>query len=85
MEKPAEIFHIIEHFCLGRRRLHVFGNDSTLRPGMILVLIKYCPPVRDLVLETENLYERSVIMYYQMLSFEIQAHMFTSLESVTER
>ena len=32
-EKPEEIFHIIEHFCLGRRRLHVFGNDSTLRPG----------------------------------------------------
>ncbi|VEL24292.1 unnamed protein product, partial [Protopolystoma xenopodis] len=30
-EKPTEIFHIIEHFCLGRRRLHIFGRDSTLR------------------------------------------------------
>jgi len=36
-EKPEEIFHIIEHFCLGRRRLHVFGNDSTLRPGWLTV------------------------------------------------
>lgn len=32
-EKPTEIFHIIEHFCLGRRRLHLFGRDSTIRPG----------------------------------------------------
>lgn len=30
-DKPTEIFHIIEHFCLGRRRLHLFGRDSTLR------------------------------------------------------
>ncbi|XP_017773393.1 PREDICTED: methyltransferase-like protein 14 homolog [Nicrophorus vespilloides] len=35
LEKPVEIFHIIEHFCLGRRRLHVFGRDSTVRPGWL--------------------------------------------------
>ena len=34
-EKPTEIFHIMEHFCLGRRRLHLFGSDDTLRPGNI--------------------------------------------------
>ncbi len=34
-DKPVEIFHIIEHFCLGRRRLHVFGRDNTLRPVRI--------------------------------------------------
>ena len=33
VEKPEEIFHIIEHFCLGRRRLHLFGTDNTIRPG----------------------------------------------------
>ena len=32
-EKPVEMFHIIEHFCLGRRRLHLFGNDCAIRPG----------------------------------------------------
>ncbi|PSN50207.1 N6-adenosine-methyltransferase subunit METTL14 [Blattella germanica] len=37
LEKPVEIFHIIEHFCLGRRRLHVFGRDSTIRPGWLTV------------------------------------------------
>ena len=34
-DKPVEIFHIIEHFCLGRRRLHLFGRDSTIRPGWL--------------------------------------------------
>jgi len=36
-EKPVEIFHIIEHFCLGRRRLHLFGKDTTVRPGWLTV------------------------------------------------
>lgn len=40
IEKPVEIFHIIEHFCLGRRRLHLFGRDSTIRPGETSVLKK---------------------------------------------
>ncbi|UYV61870.1 METTL14 [Cordylochernes scorpioides] len=37
LEKPEEMFHIIEHFCLGRRRLHLFGRDSTIRPGWLTV------------------------------------------------
>jgi N6-adenosine-specific RNA methylase IME4 len=37
MEKPTEIFNIIEHFCLGRRRLHLFGRDSTIRPGWLTI------------------------------------------------
>uniref|UniRef100_A0A665UXG0 N(6)-adenosine-methyltransferase non-catalytic subunit METTL14 n=1 Tax=Echeneis naucrates TaxID=173247 RepID=A0A665UXG0_ECHNA len=37
VEKPVEIFHIIEHFCLARRRLHLFGRDSTIRPGWLTV------------------------------------------------
>lgn len=37
VEKPVEIFNIIEHFCLGRRRLHLFGRDSTIRAGWLTV------------------------------------------------
>ncbi|PIK49806.1 putative methyltransferase-like protein 14-like [Apostichopus japonicus] len=37
LDKPEEIFHIMEHFCLGRRRLHVFGEDHTVRPGWLSV------------------------------------------------
>lgn len=36
-DKPDEIFNIIEHFCLGRRRLYLFGRDSTVRPGWLTV------------------------------------------------
>jgi mRNA m6A methyltransferase non-catalytic subunit len=35
--KPDEIFHIIEHFCLGRRRLYLFGRDNTIRDGWLTV------------------------------------------------
>ncbi|KAK0043793.1 methyltransferase-like protein 14 [Biomphalaria pfeifferi] len=34
-DKPVEIFHIIEHFCLGRRRLHLFGRN--IRSGWLAV------------------------------------------------
>ena len=37
IDKPEEIFHVIEHFCQLRRRLHLFGRDSTLRPGWVTV------------------------------------------------
>nr|CAG4651873.1 EOG090X07CF [Triops cancriformis] len=37
LEKPSEIFNIIEHFCLGKRRLHVFGRDSTIRSGWLTI------------------------------------------------
>ncbi|KAJ8023053.1 N6-adenosine-methyltransferase non-catalytic subunit [Holothuria leucospilota] len=37
LEKPEEIFHIMEHFCLGRRRLHIFGQDHTVRPGWLTI------------------------------------------------
>ena len=37
LEKPIEMFRIIEHFCLGRRRLQIFGRDSTIRPGWLTI------------------------------------------------
>ena len=37
LKKPDEIYHIIEHFCLGRRRLNVFGRDDIIRPGWLSI------------------------------------------------
>ncbi|KAI0981154.1 hypothetical protein GJ496_003195 [Pomphorhynchus laevis] len=34
---PHEIFDIIEHFCLGRRRLFLFGSDNDIRPGWLTI------------------------------------------------
>eukprot|EP00919_Chromeraceae_sp_WS-2016_P010383 GHVR01024308.1.p1 GENE.GHVR01024308.1~~GHVR01024308.1.p1 ORF type:complete len:109 (+),score=14.11 GHVR01024308.1:801-1127(+) len=30
-----ELYHLIEHFCLGRRRLELFGTDSNVRQGWL--------------------------------------------------
>ncbi|KAG2172758.1 hypothetical protein INT43_000105 [Umbelopsis isabellina] len=35
--KPDELYHIIEHFCLGKRRLELFGEEHNLRPGWLTV------------------------------------------------
>ncbi|XP_002736391.1 N(6)-adenosine-methyltransferase non-catalytic subunit METTL14-like [Saccoglossus kowalevskii] len=37
LEKPVEIYHIMEHFCLGKRRLHLFGDEESIRPGWLSV------------------------------------------------
>lgn len=33
--KPDELFNIIENFCMGRRRLEIFGSDQSMRPGWL--------------------------------------------------
>jgi N6-adenosine-specific RNA methylase IME4 len=33
--KPPELYKMIEHFCLGRRRLELFGTDANIRPGWV--------------------------------------------------
>ncbi|ORM39712.1 N6-adenosine-methyltransferase subunit METTL14 [Babesia sp. Xinjiang] len=35
--KPREIFDIIDRFCLGRRKLELFGSDATIRNGWVTV------------------------------------------------
>jgi len=34
-QKPTELYETIEHFCLGRRRLELFGLDRNLRDGWL--------------------------------------------------
>uniref|UniRef100_A0A7N0UP62 Methyltransferase-like protein 1 n=1 Tax=Kalanchoe fedtschenkoi TaxID=63787 RepID=A0A7N0UP62_KALFE len=33
--KPEDMYRIIEHFCLGRRRLELFGEDHNIRAGWL--------------------------------------------------
>lgn len=35
--KPEELYHIVEHFALGQRRLELFGEDHNIRAGWITV------------------------------------------------
>ena len=36
-EKPEELYGIIEHFCLARRRIELFGLDRNIRDGWVTV------------------------------------------------
>ncbi|KAJ3026344.1 UNVERIFIED_CONTAM: N6-adenosine-methyltransferase subunit mettl14 [Siphonaria sp. JEL0065] len=35
--KPEELYTIIENFCLGKRRLELFGRDNNIRKGWLTV------------------------------------------------
>ena len=35
--KPAELYDIIERFCLGRKKLELFANKNSIRPGWLSV------------------------------------------------
>jgi len=35
--KPDEMYRIIEHFALGRRRIELFGEDHNIRTGWLTV------------------------------------------------
>jgi len=35
LEKPQELYRIIERFCLGRKRIELFGEDHNIRPGWV--------------------------------------------------
>lgn len=37
LNKPHELSEIIERFCLGRRRLELFANNASIRPGWVCV------------------------------------------------
>jgi hypothetical protein len=34
-DKPTELYAIMEHFCNGRRRLELFGEDTNIRRGWL--------------------------------------------------
>ncbi|KAK4049781.1 regulatory protein [Microbotryomycetes sp. JL201] len=52
--KPPELQSIVENFCLGTRRLHLYGSPESLRRGWLTVGPHLNPnrPVRDIENET---------------------------------
>ena len=36
-EKPLELYRIIERFCLGRKRIELFGEDHNIRSGWLTI------------------------------------------------
>ncbi|CCF73414.1 MT-A70 [Babesia microti strain RI] len=36
-EKPKELYDIIDRFCMGRRKLELFGIETSIRPGWLTI------------------------------------------------
>lgn len=47
LHKPKELYQLIENFCLGRRRLDLFGSAKCLRPGWLTIGTECAPEVGD--------------------------------------
>ncbi|KAI0789172.1 MT-A70-domain-containing protein [Abortiporus biennis] len=56
--KPPEMFTLIENFCLGLRRLEIFGRAKTLRRGWVTALLEgeedHIPLDGDTIMKTET-------------------------------
>ncbi|PLW33693.1 hypothetical protein PCASD_10298 [Puccinia coronata f. sp. avenae] len=46
LHKPEELYQLIENFCLGRRRLELFGSSRCLRPGWLTIGTDCAPPAK---------------------------------------
>ena len=66
-EKPQELYRIIERFCLGRKRIELFGEDHNIRPGW-LTLGKSLSN-SNLDLETYNSYFEGDLCYPEVQGF----------------
>lgn len=49
LRKPPEMYSLIENFCLGTRRLEIFGRASSLRRGWVT-----CGDIDDAAYELEK-------------------------------
>src|ERR1700679_2677452 len=52
--KPPEMYSLIENFCLGIRRLEIFGRPSSLRRGWLTVLGDEHLPLREGAIHVEG-------------------------------
>ncbi|CAH7666317.1 MT-A70-domain-containing protein [Phakopsora pachyrhizi] len=66
LNKPTELYHLIENFCLGRRRIELFGSKKSLRPGW-LTIGKDCAPGTD---DLESLPESQRPVPYSKVEYQ---------------
>jgi N6-adenosine-specific RNA methylase IME4 len=67
-EKPTELYRIIERFCLGRKRIELFGEDHNRRPGWLTLGKSLSSSNMDI--EKYNNYFRGEFCYPEVQGYE---------------
>jgi N6-adenosine-specific RNA methylase IME4 len=67
-EKPQELYRIIERFCLGRKRIELFGEDHNRRPGWLTLGKSVSSSNFDI--EKYNSYFRGEFCYPEVQGYE---------------
>jgi N6-adenosine-specific RNA methylase IME4 len=67
-EKPQELYRIIERFCLGRKRIELFGEDHNRRPGWLTLGKSLTSSNFDI--EKYNSYFRGEFCYPEVQGYE---------------
>jgi len=77
-KKPEELYEIIERFCLGRRRIELFGEDHNIRAGWLTLGKNLSSTSYD-----QNLYEswfKGEGAYPQLQGYEGGKYLGTTME-----
>ena len=67
-EKPVELYRVIERFCMGRKRIELFGEDRNKRPGWLTLGNSLSNS--NFVLEKYNNYFKGDLCYPDVQGYE---------------
>lgn len=70
--KPPEMYTLIENFCLGVRRLEIFGRARTLRKGWVTVLAEGEESRLDVSQEDAQMQDDSSPLRWERESWEVK-------------
>ena len=67
-QKPVELYRVIERFCMGRKRIELFGEDRNKRPGWLTLGSSLSNS--NFVLEKYNNYFKGDLCYPEVQGYE---------------
>ena len=77
-EKPVELYRIIERFCMGRKRIELFGEDRNKRPGWLTLGLSLSNS--NFCLEKYNDYFKGDLCYPDVQGYEGGRYVGCSME-----
>ena len=77
-EKPVELYRIIERFCMGRKRIELFGEDRNKRPGWLTLGNSLSNS--NFILDKYNNYFKGDLCYPEVQGYEGGRYVGCSIE-----